>query len=64
MKTMSKNEPIVIDDHIITSWNPSTAIDVALILLEWLTSKQNADYIREIMGFERKYSENSSMDEI
>jgi len=61
---MSKNEPIVIDDHIITSWNPSTAIDVALILLEWLTSKQNADYIREIMGFERKYSENSSMDEI
>lgn len=47
------NEPIVIDDNIITSWNPSTAIDVALILLEMLTSRQNADYIRWMMGFER-----------
>jgi len=48
------NEPVVIDGKIITSWNPSTAIDVALTLLEWLTSKQNADYIRDIMGFEPK----------
>lgn len=48
------NEPIVIDDFIITSWNPSTAIDVALTLLEMLTSKQNADHIREIMGFNGK----------
>jgi 4-methyl-5(b-hydroxyethyl)-thiazole monophosphate biosynthesis len=48
------NEPIVVDDNIITSWNPSTAIDVALLLLEMLTSKQNADYIRDIMGFEKK----------
>ncbi|MDD5570585.1 MAG: DJ-1/PfpI family protein [Bacteroidales bacterium] len=45
------NEPIVIDDNIITSWDPSTAINVALILLELLTSKQNADYIKKIMGF-------------
>lgn len=45
------NEPIVIDDGIITSWNPSTAIDVALLLLELLTSKSNADYIKQIMGF-------------
>ncbi len=48
------NEPIVIDDNIITSWNPSTAVDVALILLELLTTKQNADYIRGIMGFGEK----------
>jgi 4-methyl-5(b-hydroxyethyl)-thiazole monophosphate biosynthesis len=48
------NEPIVVDDNIITSWNPSTAIDVALLLLEMLTSKQNADYIRWMMGFEKK----------
>ena len=48
------NEPIVVDDNIITSWNPSTAIDVALILLEFLTSKTNADYIRQIMGFGNK----------
>lgn len=46
------NKPIVIDDNIITSWNPSTAVDVALLLLELLTSKTNADYIRSIMGFE------------
>jgi len=47
------NQPIVIDDNIITSWNPSTAVDVALLLLELLTSKSNADYIRSIMGFEK-----------
>lgn len=45
------NEPIVMDGTIITSWNPSTAIDVALKLLELLTSKANSDYIRKIMGF-------------
>jgi len=50
------NQPIVIDDNIITSWNPSTAVDVALLLLELLTSTTNAEYIRSIMGFEnRKY---------
>lgn len=45
------NEPIVVSGNIITSWNPSTAAEVALILLEKLTSKENADYIRKIMGF-------------
>lgn len=45
------NEPMVIDDNIITSWNPSTAMDVAFKLLELLTSKEKSDYIREIMGF-------------
>jgi len=45
------NEPIVIDDKIITSWNPSTAIDVAFVLLEMLTSPENAAHIRKIMGF-------------
>jgi 4-methyl-5(b-hydroxyethyl)-thiazole monophosphate biosynthesis len=48
------NEPIVIDDNIITSRNPSTAMDVAFKLLEMLTSRDNADYIRKIMGFEKK----------
>jgi len=48
------NEPIVVDDNIITSWDPSTGIDVALLLLERLTSAQNADHIRDIMGFSRK----------
>lgn len=45
------NKPIVIDNNIITCWNPSTAIDVAFKLLELLTSKEKADFIKEIMGF-------------
>ena len=45
------NQPIVEDDNIITSWNPSTAINVALLLLEKMTNKNNAKHIRQIMGF-------------
>ena len=45
------NQPIVIDDNMITSWNPSTAIDVALLLLEHLTTKSNADKVRKLLGF-------------
>jgi protein deglycase len=45
------DKPVVIDDNIITSWNPSTAIDVALLLLELLTSKINSDKVRQLMGF-------------
>ena len=45
------NKSIVLDDNIITSWNPSTAIDVAFKLLELLTSIEKANYIKEIMGF-------------
>lgn len=48
------NEPVVVDGNIITSWNPSTAADVALLLLEMLTTPGNAGYIREIMGFGKK----------
>jgi len=45
------NQPIVIDKNIITSWNPSTAIDVAFLLLENLTSKENTLKIKTLMGF-------------
>jgi protein deglycase len=48
------HQPIVRDDNIITCWNPSTAIDTAFLLLEFLTSKGNGDYIKGIMGFEEK----------
>lgn len=48
------NERIVLDDSIITSWNPSTAADVAFLLLEHLTTKNNANKVRELMGFEIK----------
>lgn len=45
------NQPIVLDDNMITSWNPSTAVDVALLLLENLTTKNNADKVRQLLGF-------------
>jgi 4-methyl-5(b-hydroxyethyl)-thiazole monophosphate biosynthesis len=45
------DKPIIIEGNVITSWNPATAIDVALHLLEKLTDKQNTEYIRKIMGF-------------
>ena len=45
------NQPIVTDDNMITSWNPSTAVDVALLLLEHLTTKDNAYKVRGLLGF-------------
>lgn len=45
------DEPVVIDKNIITSWCPSTAADVALKLLELLTSKDESCKTRQIMGF-------------
>ena len=47
-------EPIVMDCNVITSWDPSTAPDVAFLLLERLTTKMQSDYIREIMGYKMK----------
>lgn len=45
------NQPIVIDRNIITSWNPSTGMEVALILLEKLTSEENKNKVMELMGY-------------
>lgn len=45
------NQPIVVDENIITSWCPSTAIGVALKLLELLSNSKDAESIREIMGY-------------
>lgn len=45
------HQPIVLDDNMITSWNPATAINTALLLLELLTSKENANHVRQLMGF-------------
>lgn len=45
------NQPLVEDCNIITSWNPSTAMDVAFLLLEKLTTRENASHIKKIMGF-------------
>lgn len=43
--------PVVTDDNKITSTSPATAIDVALALVETLTSQKNAERIRHLMGF-------------
>jgi 4-methyl-5(b-hydroxyethyl)-thiazole monophosphate biosynthesis len=48
------SQPIVEDGTIITSWNPSTAMEVAFRLLERLTSSENAQKVRGLMGFEIK----------
>lgn len=48
-------QPIVEDANIITSWNPSTALDVAFMLLEKLTNKENTDKIKNLMGFSAKH---------
>ena len=45
------NQPIVIDQNIITSWNPSTAMEVAFLLLEKLTNKENKEKVKELMGY-------------
>lgn len=45
------DEPIVVDKNIITSFNPSTSFDVAFKLLEVLTSEENCNNIKRLMGF-------------
>lgn len=46
-----QDESIVIDKNIITSTGPSTAVDVAFILLEMLTDKENVDVVKKYMRF-------------
>lgn len=45
------NEPIVTDGNIITSYCPSTAMGVAFLLLERLTSPENCAEVKYLMGF-------------
>ena len=45
------NEPIVVDDNIITSYCPQTSYGVALLLLEKLTSFREMTLVKEAMGF-------------
>jgi len=46
-----QDQSIVIDKNIITSTGPSTALDVAFILLEMLTDKENVDVVKKYMRF-------------
>jgi len=43
---------MVRDKNITTSSSPATAINVAFDLVERLTSRENADHIQELMGFD------------
>ncbi|MBZ9783140.1 DJ-1/PfpI family protein [Pseudomonas sp. REP124] len=45
------DRPIVVDDNIITSSGPGTATEVAFLLLEQITSADNAAFIRKKMRF-------------
>ncbi len=45
------NEPVVVDNNIITSSCPQTAPDVAFKLLEMLTSTEKMDLVKESMGY-------------
>ncbi len=45
------NEPIVVDDNIITSYCPETASGVAFLLLEKLTSTEQMEIVKRAMGF-------------
>ena len=46
------NEQIVVDGNLITSCGPSTATDVAFMLLQKLTDAESADKVRKLMGFD------------
>lgn len=45
------NEPIVVDDNIITSYCPETAPGVAFELLKMLTSEEEMAVIKKAMGY-------------
>lgn len=47
------NEPIVTDEHIITSFCPETAPEVAFRLLERLTDTEQMNVVREAMGYQQ-----------
>jgi len=51
MGAVVEDRRIVRDGNLITSTSPGTAIDVAFLLLEILTSRGNADRTRKLMGF-------------
>ena len=46
------NEPVVIDNNVITSYCPQTAPEVAFKLLEMLTSTEKMQIVKKAMGYE------------
>jgi len=45
------NEPVVVDDNVITSYCPETAPRVAFQLLKMLTSEEDMEVVKKAMGF-------------
>ncbi len=45
------DQAMVVDDNIITSTSPATALDVAFTLLRLLTSRENELKVKTAMGF-------------
>ena len=45
------DQHVVVDGNIITSSSPATALDVAMTLLEMLTSQENCEKVKKLMGF-------------
>jgi 4-methyl-5(b-hydroxyethyl)-thiazole monophosphate biosynthesis len=45
------DQQVVQDGLVTTSTSPATAVDVALGLVAQLTSQENADHVRHLMGF-------------
>ncbi len=45
------NEPVVIDDNVITSWCPQTAPYVGFALLEKLIGEEKTNQVKDVMGF-------------
>ncbi len=45
------DQSVVVDKNVITSFNPSTAMEVAFLLLEKLTSSENCNKVKHLMGF-------------
>jgi 4-methyl-5(b-hydroxyethyl)-thiazole monophosphate biosynthesis len=48
------DEPLVIAQNVITSTSPATAMRVAFELLSRITSEENSDQVRKMMGFEAR----------
>jgi protein deglycase len=46
-----QDSDLVIDDNIITSTGPATALDVAFLLLEMLTDNENVEIVKRYMRF-------------
>lgn len=48
---IGQKESVVVDRNVITSWCPETAVRVAFLLLEMLTSREKADEVKAAMGY-------------